>query len=143
MNKVIMIGRLTADPELRCTSNQTSVASFSIAVDRRFSGKDSEKKTDFFNCVAWRATGEFVKKYFTKGSKIVIEGSLQNRDWTDDKGNKRRTTEIICDNVEFGESKKESSGGSGGSSYNQVPPPSAEPPKFEQLPDDDEEELPF
>ena len=147
MNKAFLIGRLTADPELRYTQNQTPVASFSIAVDRKYSGKDGgQKEADFFPCVAWRSTGEFVKKYFSKGSKIVVEGHIQNRDWTDKDGIKRRTTEIICDAVEFGESKKDSGSGSGtgsgGYSYNQSAANVAAPPDFEELPDDDGE-LPF
>lgn len=148
MNKVFLIGRLTADPELRYTQSQTPVASFTVAVDRRFSGKDDAKKVvDFFPCVAWRSTAEFVSRYFTKGQKIVIEGSIQNRDWEDKEGNKRRTTEVVCDNVEFGESKKEggASSGRGGYDYSQHPAQPACPPaqqQFEELPDDDEE-LPF
>ena len=152
MNKVFLIGRLTADPELRYTQNQTPVASFSIAVDRRYSGKDGgQKETDFFPCVAWRGSGEFVKKYFSKGSKIVIDGHIQTRDWTDKEGNKRRSTEIICDEIEFGESKKDSSGGgnagsgsnTGGWAYNPSAANVAAPPDFEELPDDDDGELPF
>ena len=154
MNKVFLIGRLTADPELRYTQNQTPVASFSVAVDRRYSGKDGgQKETDFFPCVAWRGTGEFVNKYFSKGSKIVIEGRIQNRDWTDKDGNKRRSTEIICDEIEFGESKKPvgydsgpsagSTSNSGGWAYNPSAANVAAPPDFEELPDDDDGELPF
>ena len=147
MNKAFLIGRLTADPELRYTQSYIPVASFSIAVDRKYSGDDGKKEADFFQCVAWRGTGEFITKYFSKGSKIVIEGHIQNRDWTDKDGNKRRTTEIICDNVEFGESKKDSNSGTAagtsGYSYNPNAANVAAPPQFEELPDDDDGELPF
>lgn len=144
MNKVFLIGRLTADPELRYTQNQTPVASFSVAVDRKYSGKDGgQKEADFFPCVAWRSSGEFVKKYFSKGSKIVIEGHIQNRDWTDKEGNKRRSTEIICDDIEFGESKKDSSGSNVSYSKKSGAYDVSAPPDFEELPDDDDGELPF
>ena len=104
LNKIIMMGRLTRDPELR-KAGETPVCSFSIACDRDFKSKSGEKETDFVDVVAWRATAEFVSKYFTKGRMVVVEGRLQNRDWTDKEGNKRRTTEIIANNVYFGDSK--------------------------------------
>ena len=144
LNRVILTGRLTADPELRYTQTNLPVATFAIAVDRRQTGEDGKKVADFFQCVAWRGTGEFVKKYFSKGSRIFVEGHIQNRDWTDKDGNKRRSTEIVCDNVEFGDSKKDNGSNadttSGGSSYNPVNV--AAPADFEELPDD-EDELPF
>ena len=99
------MGRLTRDPELRYTQSQTPVASFSLAVDRDF-GRGEEKQTDFIDCVAWRQTGEFVSKYFQKGSMAVVSGRLQIRDWTDRDGNKRRSAEVVVDNVYFGESKR-------------------------------------
>lgn len=106
LNHIVIMGRLTRDPELRYTQSQIPVASFSVAVDRDFGGRDGgEKQTDFINCVAWRQTGEFVSKYFTKGSMAVVSGRLQIRDWTDRDGNKRRSAEIVADNVYFGESK--------------------------------------
>lgn len=119
LNHITIMGRLTSDPELRRTGSGIAVASFTVAVDRDFSGKDSgEKETDFIDCVAWRHTGEFVSKYFTKGRMIVVDGRLQIRGWTDKDGNKRRTAEVVADNCYFGDSKKESSGGeSYGSSY--------------------------
>ena len=108
LNHIVLMGRLTRDPELRRTQNGTAVASFSIAVDRDFTSKDSgERQTDFINIVAWRNTAEFVSKYFTKGSMAVVSGRLQMRDWTDRDGNKRTTAEVVCDNVYFGESKKD------------------------------------
>jgi len=108
MNKVIEIGRLTRDPEMRKTADGTSVTNFSIAVDRRL-GKNSEHpEADFFDCVSWSATADFVAKYFTKGMKIGIDGHLQSRKWKDKDGNDRRSVEIITDNVEFVESKKTS-----------------------------------
>ena len=104
LNRIIVMGRLTHDPELRKTQSGTSVCSFSIACDRDYS-KDEEKKTDFIDIVAWRGTGEFVAKYFAKGRMIVVDGRLQMRDWTDKDGNKRRSMEINADNVYFGDSK--------------------------------------
>ena len=120
LNHITIMGRLTRDPELRRTGTGIAVASFSVAVDRDFSGRDGgEKETDFIDCVAWRQTGEFVSKYFTKGSMIVVSGRLQIRSWTDKEGNKRRTAEVVADNVYFGESKRSSEGGSsyGGNAY--------------------------
>ena len=120
LNHITIMGRLTRDPELRRTGSGIAVASFSVAVDRDFSGRDGgEKETDFIDCVAWRQTGEFVSKYFTKGSMIVVSGRLQIRSWTDKDGNKRRTAEVVADNVYFGESKRSNEGGSsyGGNAY--------------------------
>ena len=114
------MGRLTRDPELRRTGTGIAVASFTVAVDRDFSGRDGgEKETDFIDCVAWRQTGEFVSKYFTKGSMIVVSGRLQIRSWTDKDGNKRRTAEVVADNVYFGESRRSNEGNSsyGGNAY--------------------------
>ena len=105
LNHIVLMGRLTRDPELRYTQSQTPVASFSLAVDRDF-GRGEEKQTDFIDCVAWRQTGEFVSKYFQKGSMAVVSGRLQMRDWTDRDGNKRRSAEVVVDNVYFGESKR-------------------------------------
>ena len=105
LNHIVLMGRLTRDPELRYTQSQTPVASFSLAVDRDF-GRGEEKQTDFIDCVAWRQTGEFVSKYFQKGSMAVVSGRLQIRDWTDRDGNKCRSAEVVVDNVYFGESKR-------------------------------------
>ena len=105
---ITIMGRLTRDPELRRTGSGLAVASFSVACERDFPSKDTgEREVDFINCVAWRQTGEFVSKYFTKGSMIVVSGRLQIRNWTDDNGIKRTIAEIIADNVYFGESKKD------------------------------------
>ena len=112
LNKIILMGRLTRDPELRRTNSGTAVASFNIAVDRDFKSQSGEKETDFIDIVAWRNTAEFVSKYFAKGRTAVVEGRLQIRDWTDKDGGKRRSAEVIADNVYFGDSKKESSGNS-------------------------------
>lgn len=110
LNHITIMGRLTRDPELRRTGSGIAVTSFTVAVDRDFSGKDGgEKETDFIDCVAWRSTGEFVGKYFNKGSMAVVSGRLQIRAWTDKEGNKRRSAEVIADNVYFGESKKSES----------------------------------
>ena len=112
LNRIIVMGRLTADPELRRTGTGIAVTSFTVAVDRDYSGKDGgEKETDFIDCVAWRSTGEFVEKYFTKGRMAVVSGRLQVRSYTDKDGNKRRTAEIIADSVYFGDSKNSNAGG--------------------------------
>ena len=108
LNHIVIMGRLVRDPEYRATASGLSVANFSVAVDRDFSGQSGEKETDFIDCVAWRKTAEFVTKYFTKGSLIVVSGRLQIRSWTDKDGNKRRTAEIVADNVYFGGSKNSS-----------------------------------
>jgi len=107
MNQITLMGRLTRDPELRHTQNNTPVASFSLAVDRGYTPKDGgERQTDFIDIVAWRQTGEFVSRYFVKGQMALVTGRLQLRDWTDKDGNKRRTAEVVADNVYFTESKK-------------------------------------
>lgn len=107
LNRIILMGRLTRDPELRHTQQGTAVASFALAVDRDFKGHDNERQTDFIDIVAWRSSAEFVSKYFTKGRMAVVEGRLQIRDWTANDGTKRRSAEVIADNVYFGDSKKE------------------------------------
>ena len=107
LNKIFIMGRLTRDPELRRTQNGTAVTSFSLAVDRDFKNADGTKDTDFIDVVAWRATAEFVAKYFTKGRMAVVEGRLQMRDWTDKEGNKRRNAEVLADSIYFGDSKKD------------------------------------
>ena len=166
LNHIVIMGRLTRDPELRRTGSGIAVTSFSVAVDRDFGGRDgAERETDFIDCVAWRSTGEFVSKYFTKGSMIVVSGRLQIRNWNDKDGNKRRSAEVVADNVYFGESKRAdqrpggydapapSYGGSapapsyGGynapaSSYGSYPAPSAPASDFAMLEDDDAQ-LPF
>ena len=115
LNHIIVMGRLTRDPELRYTQSGTAVASFTVAVDRDFGSRDGgDKQTDFIDCVAWRQTGEFVSKYFAKGRMAVVSGRLQIRDWQDREGNKRRSAEIVADNVYFGDSKRD---GDSGSSY--------------------------
>ena len=120
LNKVFIMGRLTRDPELRRTQTGTPVASFSLAVDRDFKDRSTgERATDFIDVVAWRQTGEFVSRYFTKGRMAVVEGRLQIRDWTDKDGNKRRTAEVVADQVYFGDSKRENEGGSYSAGYSQ------------------------
>lgn len=109
LNHITIMGRLTKDPELRRTGSGVAVTSFTVAVDRDIANKETGKKeTDFIDCVAWRGTGEFVEKYFNKGSMAVVSGRLQLRDWTDKDGNKRRSAEVLADNVYFGDSKKDS-----------------------------------
>ena len=149
LNHITIMGRLTRDPELRRTGSGVAVASFTLAVDRDYSPKDgSERETDFIDCVAWRQTGEFVSKYFTKGRMAVVSGRLQIRSWTDKDGNKRRTAEIVADNVYFGDSKRD---GDNGNAYAASAPAadfgsystaSAPASDFAML-DDDDAQLPF
>ncbi len=163
-NKVILGGRLTADPELKTTPSGAVVTSFSIAVNRRFSGKNGEEpQADFINVTAWRATAEFITRYFRKGSSICVVGSIQTRSWTDQNGNKRYATDVVADEAMFVDAKNEgpaahqavpafgqpasympegysSFGGQGGAPvYNNAGGASA--PKFEEYTDDDD--LPF
>lgn len=138
LNHIIIMGRLTRDPELRRTNTGKAVASFTVAVDRDFSQGD-QKETDFIECVAWQKTGEFVSKYFSKGSMIVVSGRLQIRPWTDKDGNKRRTAEVVADAVYFGDSKKQDTH-TGFVPNESVPAPSAQ--NFALL-DDDDAQLPF
>ncbi len=121
LNKIFIMGRLTRDPELRRTQTGTPVASFSLAVDRDFKDKSTgERATDFIDVVAWRQTAEFVTRYFTKGRMAVVEGRLQIRDWTDKEGGKRRSAEVIAENIYFGDSKRDGdSGGSYSTGYRQ------------------------
>ena len=147
LNHIVIMGRLVRDPELRRTGTGVAVASFSLAVDRDFSPRDGgERETDFIDCVAWRQTGEFVSKYFTKGRMAVVSGRLQIRNWTDKDGNKRRTAEIVADNVYFGDSKREgeSSGYSAAPapSYGSYAAPAPAASDFAMLEDDDAQ-LPF
>ena len=161
LNRIILMGRLTRDPELRHTQTGTAVASFSLAVDRDFKDRNTgEKATDFIDIVAWRQTAEFVSRYFTKGRMAVVEGRLQIRDWTDKEGGKRRSAEVVADNVYFGDSKRDSADGGFNQSqgyaqsFNQIPQqpqqPAYQAPQnvsaassdFSMLSDDDPE-LPF
>ena len=109
LNKIVIMGRLTRDPELRRTGSGTAVTSFSLACDRDFKSQSGEKETDFIEVVAWKNTAEFVSKYFSKGRMAVVEGRLQIRDWTDKDGNKRTTAEVVADNVYFADSKRSES----------------------------------
>ena len=149
LNHIVIMGRLTRDPELRRTGSGVAVASFTVAVDRDFGGRDGgERETDFIDCVAWRQTGEFVSKYFTKGRMAVVSGRLQIRSWTDKDGNKRRTAEIVADNVYFGDSRREGDN-AGGFAASAAPafggysaPTDAPASDFAML-DDDDAQLPF
>ena len=141
LNKIIIMGRMTSDPELRHTGSGTPVASFTLAVDRDFSGKDGgEKETDFIDCVAWRSTAEFVGKYFSKGRMAVASGRLQIRNWTDKEGNKRRSAEVLADNVYFADSKPGNTTG-GEQNYSIPEIPAAAAQDFPVV--DDDSELPF
>ncbi|MDE7262252.1 MAG: single-stranded DNA-binding protein [Oscillospiraceae bacterium] len=163
LNRIIVMGRLVRDPELRTTQSGISVTSFTLAVDRDFKSRDSgEKSTDFIDVVAWRQTAEFVCKYFAKGRMAIAEGRLQIRDWKDRDGNNRRSAEVVADNVYFGDTKREG----GGDSYGGPPPygnpapsyggsqipsygggygaPTGEPSGFSEMDDDDTGgDLPF
>ena len=146
LNKAILMGRLTRDPELRHTQSNMAVCSFSLAIDRGRKDQNGERQTDFIDCVAWRSTAEFVSKYFAKGSMAVVSGRLQIRDWTDREGGKRRSAEVVVDNMYFGESKRREGGDMRGeprhsSSYD-APAPSMGASAFSELGDDDGE-LPF
>lgn len=131
LNHIVLMGRLTRDPELRHTGSGLAVASFSLAVDRDFKSQSGEKETDFIDVVAWRNTAEFVSKYFSKGRMAVVEGRLQLRDWTDKDGGKRRSAEVVADHVYFGDSKR---------SESDTPPASGD---FREISEDEEGELPF
>ena len=117
LNHIVIMGRLTRDPEMRRTASGLAVVNFTVAVDRDFSGQNGEKQTDFIDCVAWRQTGEFVSKYFTKGNMIVISGRMEIRSWTDKDGNKRKSAEVNVEHAYFGESKRGSEGGGNTGSY--------------------------
>ena len=134
LNHIVIMGRLARDPELRRTQSGVPVASFRLAVDRDFKDKNTgERGTDWIDVVAWRATGEFVSRYFTKGRMAVVEGRLQMRDWTDKEGNKRTSAEVVADNVYFGDSRRDGDGGgyspsySGGQSSYSAPAPRSDP----------------
>ena len=139
LNHIVIMGRLTRDPELRRTGSGVAVTSFTLAVDRDIPSKDGNREADFIDCVAWRQTGEFVAKYFTKGRMAVVDGRLQIRSWTDKDGNKRKTAEVIADNVYFGDSRQESTGTESYSGY-AAPAPAAS--DYEMLEDDDAQ-LPY
>lgn len=149
LNCAIIMGRLTADPELKTTQSGIGVTSFSVAVDRNYTPKGQEKQTDFINVVAWRQTAEFVTRYFHKGSMIAIEGSIQTRKYQDKNGNNRTAVEIVANNVSFCGSKAESGTTSGDGGYGYQPAAqqtasyqTAGAADFEELPDD-EDDLPF
>ena len=133
LNTISIMGRFTRDPELRYTSAGTPIASFTLAVDRDYSGADGEKKTDFIDCVAFKGTAEFVSKHFAKGTMAVVNGRLQFRDWQDRDGNKRRNAEILVANIYFGERKQQGAVDVAAGDYTEG---------FEEL-DEDDGELPF
>ena len=149
LNHITIMGRLTRDPELRRTGSGVAVASFTVAVDRDFGKNEAgEKETDFIDCVAWRQTGEFVSKYFTKGRMAVVSGRLQIRNWTDKEGNKRRSAEVVADNVYFGDSRREGDGNAFGAapaapSYGGYSAPTGAPASDFAMLSDDDAQLPF
>ena len=146
LNRIVIMGRLVRDPELRTTPSGVSVTSFTLAVDRDFADKQSgEKETDFIDCVAWKHTADFVSKYFTKGRMAVVSGRLQVRKWQNKEGENRYSTEVVADNVYFGDSKKEESSGN---SYGQqggysAPAYPATPAQDFAMIEDDDAQLPF
>ncbi len=147
MNSICLMGRLTGDPELKTTQSGVSVTSFSVAVDRAYRPKDQERQTDFINCVAWRQTAEFITRYFRKGNRIALQGSLQSRSYTANDGSKRTVYEVVIDNAFFCESKGNNAGAP---SYDsQIPQPSEAKPAFSTANAGDfeeiftDEELPF
>lgn len=133
LNRIVLMGRLTRDPELRKTQSGLSVTSFTLAVDRDFKDPSGERETDFIDIVAWRGTADLVYQYFTKGRMAVVNGRLQIRDWVDREGGKRRSAEVVADNVYFGDSKKVSDSDTGKGNAE---------PEFREIPDEDGE-LPF
>ena len=140
LNKIVLMGRLTRDPELRRTGAGKSVVNFSLAVDRDFKGQNGEKETDWIDCVAWRGAAETVCKYFAKGRMMIVVGRLQIRDWTDKDGNKRRSAEVQVETVYFGDSKHEGQSQNTGTSY--APPPPGGNNDFTEIGEEDGE-LPF
>lgn len=147
MNSICLMGRLTADPELKTTQSGVAVTSFSVAVDRAYTPKGQERQTDFINCVAWRQTAEFITRYFRKGNRIALQGSLQSRSYTANDGNKRTVYEVVIDNAFFCESKGGQPAAPGYDS--QIPQPSEAKPAFSTANTGDfeeilsDEELPF
>lgn len=140
LNHITIMGRLTRDPEMRSTQSGVAVASFTLAVDRDFGGRDGgEKQTDFIDCTAWRHTAEFVSKYFSKGRMAVVSGRLQIDNYTDNDGNKRKAAKVVADNIYFGDSKKDgATGGQSDETASFTPEPSGFVPV-----DVDSGELPF
>ena len=155
LNHITLMGRLVRDPELRRTGSGVAVASFRIAVDRDYAPKDGgERKADFIDCVAWRQTGEFISKYFTKGRMIVVDGRLEMRDWTDKDGNKRISAEVIVENAYFGDSKRDGDGagsyaapaanyGAPAGGFGGYSAPAAAPASDFAMLEDDDAQLPF
>lgn len=137
-NKVILIGRLTRDPEVRYTNTNLAVTNFTIAVDRKFK-KEGERQADFFSIVAWQKTAEFIEKYFSKGRKIVVIGRLQSRTWDDSEGKKHYVTEVVAEEVDFADGKKGNS--NTGDAYEPTSNSSSSSGGFYPLEEDDE--LPF
>lgn len=140
MNKVILMGRLTRDPELRYTPSQIATCSFSVAVDRAYKSQDGTTQADFINCVAWRQTAEFICKYFAKGARILLSGAIQTRTYDDKEGQKRYVTEVVVDNVEFCESKRSDGASYGGGSQSQG---GVQPAQDGYYPIDDDDSVPF
>ena len=144
LNHITIMGRLTRDPELRRTGSGIAVASFTLAVDRDFPNKETgEKEPDFIDCVAWRSTADFVSKYFTKGRMAVVSGRLQIRKWKNDQGENRYSTEVVADNVYFGDSKRESNTGNAPTPAPSYTPPVTPDASDFALLDDDDAQLPF
>ncbi len=148
LNTAAIMGRLTADPELRHTQSNLPVTSFTLAVDRRFAKQGEQKVTDFIDVVCWRSTAEFVCRYFKKGQQMALSGSIQTRTWEDKQGQKRKSVEIVANEVFFADSKRDSASSGGGASYQSAAPSPAAPmgydlPSDDFSPIDNDDELPF
>ncbi len=142
MNSICLMGRLTADPELKSTQNGVAVTSFCIAVDRAYQPKGQERQTDFINCVAWRSTAEFITRFFHKGQRIALQGSLQSRNYNDREGNKRTAYEVVIDNAFFVEPKNSGGGApSAPAGDNQLPQYNESQPAFSNTAGGDFEEI--
>ncbi|MBE7021728.1 MAG: single-stranded DNA-binding protein [Ruminococcaceae bacterium] len=143
MNKVVLVGRLARDPELRTTQSGTAVTSFTVACDRRFVRQGEERQADFISCVAWGKTAEFVSRYFTKGMRIALDGRIQTRSWDDQNGQKRYATEVIAEDVEFAQSKNEGGSSYQAPAYSEAPAPQAPSADIDGFMPVEEEDLPF
>lgn len=152
LNHIVLMGRLTRDPELRRTGSGVAVATMRIAVDRDYASSNGERETDFIDVVAWRNTAEFVSKYFAKGRMAVVSGRLQIRPWTDKDGNKRTSAEVVADNIYFGDSKRDGGDSSGYSqsfgnasapAANSYAAPASAPTSDFSMIEDDDSQLPF
>lgn len=143
LNRILIMGRLTRDPELRRTPTGTAVTSFTLAVDRDFKEQDSSRKADFIECVGWRGTAEFIAKHFSKGKPAVVDGRLQIREWKDKDGNNRKSAEVIADSVYFADSKPNTQEGNYAADVAKYKGVSVTAEDFDEIEEDDGDTLPF